>query len=327
MSQIVQKIAKKISEARRLLLVTHVYPDGDNLGSALALLQALRALGKEVHFYLSGDIPRVYQWLPLSGEIEDSLPGKTGFPWVVIALDSGDPSRMGEDFVNWYDEGSMLVNIDHHTSNSQFGHINWVDPDYSSTAEMVIEIIDALGVELTPDMANCIFCAIYTDTGRFSYSNTNLRSLSVAARCVGAGAKPHQSYSLVYASRTLAGLKLLTRALETLRFFADSMGCAFHIDQEMFNETGTDVSDTEGFIETVTQVNRFKIIVFFKEVAPGVIKASLRCREPVNASELAGRFKGGGHPRAAGFSLNGTIEEGYTKFIAEAEKFLAAVER
>jgi phosphoesterase RecJ-like protein len=327
MSQLVATIVKKISEAKRLLLVTHVFPDGDNLGSALALLQALRTLGKEVRFYLSGDVPRVYQWLPSSGEIEDSLPAKSGAPWTVIALDSGDPSRMGDDFVSWYDSSSLLINIDHHTSNSQFGHINWVDPDYSSTAEMVIEITDALGVELTADMATCIFCAIYTDTGRFSYSNTNYRSLSVAARCVGAGAVPHESYSSVYASRTLAGLKLLTRALETLRFFADSTGCAFHIDKEMFSETGTDVSDTEGFMETVTQVMRFKIIVFFKEVAPGVIKASLRCREPVNASELAGRFNGGGHPRAAGFSLEGSIEESYTKFIAEAEKYLAAVER
>ena len=327
MSQIVQTIANRMSEAKRLLLVTHVYPDGDNLGSALALLQVLKALGKDVQFYLSGDVPHVYRWLPFSEKIEDTLPSKTGSAWTIIALDSGDPLRMGEDFVAWYDDTQTLINIDHHGSNVQFGHINWVDPDYSSTAEMIIEIIDALGVELTRDMATCIFCAIYTDTGRFSYSNTNLRSLTVAARCVAAGAVPHQSYSSVYASRTLSGLKLLTLALRTVRPFANSTGCAFHIDQEMFSGTGTDVSDTEGFMETVTQVSRFKIIVFFKEVAPGVIKASLRCREPVNAAELAGKFDGGGHPRAAGFSMSGAIDEAYSKFIPEAEKFLAAVKR
>jgi phosphoesterase RecJ-like protein len=192
---------------------------------------------------------------------------------------------------------------------------------------MVLEIIDELGIELTPDMATCIYCAIYTDTGRFSYSNTNYRSLSVAARCVGAGAIPHQAYSRVYASRTLAGLRLHTMAMQTLTFFADTAGCGFHVDKEMFTETGTDVSDTEGFMETVTQVRQFKIIVFFKEVAKGLVKGSLRCREPVNASEIAAKFGGGGHPRAAGFSFEGSIEEAYDSFIKEAEKFLAAVEK
>ncbi len=326
MKEEVKKIARTIREAEHVLIVAHVYPDGDNLGSALALLMVLTTLGKDVHFYLSGNVPRIYQWLPRTDRIEDALPDRAAGPWTIIAVDSGDSDRMGDEFSAWNGGQFPLINIDHHASNTKYGVINWVEPTYSSVGEMIVELIDELGVELTPDMATCIYCAIYTDTGRFSYSNTKLRSLSVAARCVEAGAVPHTVYANVYASRTLAGLRLHTMAMQTLRFFAGQEGAAFHVDLSMFNETGTDVSDTEGFLETVTQVQQFKIIVFFKQVAPGVIKASLRCRKPVNASELAAIFGGGGHPRAAGFTILGSIEKAYTSFIAEAEKALAMVE-
>jgi phosphoesterase RecJ-like protein len=325
MNKLIPEIVNRLTEADRILLVTHVFPDGDNLGASLAMLKGLKSIGKDVRFYLDGDVPRSYDWLPGSENIIAELPPKDGSIWTIVALDSGDPGRMGESFGEWYEESFPLLNIDHHASNVLYGDINWVDAGYSSTGEMVVEMLDALGVELTRDIATCIFCAIYTDTGRFGYSNTNLRSMSVATRCVKAGARPHETYSKVYASKTLSGLKLLTMALGTLRFFAGDAGCAFHVDQAMFNETGTDASDTENFMETVTQVGEVKIVVFFKEVAPGLIKGSLRCRKPINAYELAAKFDGGGHPRAAGFSIDGAIEEAYDKFIAEAEKALAAV--
>ena len=320
-----KKIAERLISAERVLLVTHVFPDGDNMGSSLALHMALKSLGKDVYLYLHGDVPRIFGWLPDSGEIRGELPRKDDPPWTVVALDCADNGRMGEPFVEWYDDSLSLINIDHHITNVNFGEINWVDPDYSSTGEMIIEILDAFGIELDRDLATCIYCAVLTDTGRFGYSNTNLRSLSVATRCVEAGANPHRVYHKIYSSRTLDGLKLLKMALGTIRFFAGDTVVAFHVDRDMFNATGTDVSDTENFLETVTQVGELRIVVFFKEVEPGIIKASLRCRAPINAYELAAKFNGGGHPRASGFSFNGTMDDVYEKFLAEAEKALAAV--
>lgn len=325
MNKTAREIADQLNDAERILLVTHVFPDGDNMGSSLALMMALRSIGKEVHFYMHGEVPRTYSWLPGSDEIKDQLPPKDGAPWLVVAIDCADMGRMGQPFVEWYDTGLTLINIDHHISNAYYGDIDWVEPDYSSTGEMVIEIMDSLGIDLDRELATCIFCAVLTDSGRFGYSNTNLRTLSVATRCVEAGADPHMVYTKVYSSRTLAGLKLLKMALGTIKFFAHDAGVAFFVDRTMFNETGTDVSDTENFLETVTQVGELRIVVFFKEITPGIIKASLRCRPPINAYELAARFKGGGHPRASGFSFVGTMDEAYDKFLAEAEKALASV--
>ncbi len=325
MNNPIPQIIDALKSAKRLLIVTHVFPDGDNIGSGLALYMALKAIGKDVSFYLHGDVPRTYSWLPASDEIQGMLPEKNDPPWTILAIDSGDLGRMGEPFEEWYDAGLTTINVDHHVSNVYFGDISWVDPDYSSVGEMVIEILDALGAEITPEIATCIFCAVYTDTGRFGYSNTNSRSIRVAARCVEAGANPHQTYARVYSSRTLSGLRLFQMAMGTLRFFAGNTGAAFHIDSGMFSDTGTVAADTENFMESVTQVGKLKIVVLFKEVEPGVIKASLRCREPIDAFALAAKFDGGGHPRASGFTFLGTIEEAYEKFLAEAEKALAAV--
>ncbi len=318
------EIADKLIDAERILLVTHVFPDGDNMGSCLALMRGLKSIGKDVYFYLHGDVPRIYSWLPGSDEIKDQLPSKDGAPWLMVAIDCADMGRMGQPFVEWYETRLTLINIDHHVSNDYYGDIDWVEPDYSSTGEMVIEILDSLGIDLDHELATCIYCAVLTDSGRFGYSNTNLRTISVATRCVEAGANPHKVYTKVYSSRTLAGLKLLKMALGTIKFFAHDAGVAFFVDRAMFDETGTDVSDTENFLETVTQVGELRIVVFFKEITPGIIKASLRCRAPISAYELAAKFKGGGHPRAAGFSFDGTMEEAYDKFLAEAEKVLAA---
>jgi len=320
-----KKIAERLNGAERVLLVSHVFPDGDSLGSSLAIHMALKSIGKDVYLYLHGDVPRIFTWLPDSDVIKGELPQKDDPSWTVVALDCADNGRMGEPFLEWYDDSLPLINIDHHITNVNFGEINWVEPDYSSTGEMIIEVLDALGVELDRDLATCIYCAVLTDTGRFGYSNTTLRSLSVATRCVEAGANPHRVYHKIYSSRTLDGLKLLKMALGTIRFFAGDTVVAFHVDREMFNATNTDVSDTENFLETVTQVGELSMVVFFKEVEPGIIKASLRCRAPINAYEIAAKFGGGGHPRASGFSFNGAMEDVYDKFLAEAEKALAAV--
>jgi phosphoesterase RecJ-like protein len=322
------KIADFIRSRDRFLIATHVFPDGDNMGSMLALSEALDKLGKSHACYVEGNIPSIYAWMPGANRIitgidqaVDILQCDDECP-VLLVVDSSDILRMGEAFGSWFGErpDREIANIDHHVTNTNFGAVNWVDPSYSSVGEMIYEVITELGLKLTTTMAQNLFVSVYTDTGRFSFSNTSERSLRYASLYVAAGAKPIIAFRNVYASRSLASFHLQAESFQTLQRFLDDRGCYFWVDQAMFEATGTNLDDTEGFIDAVRTLRDFDIVVFFKEVGPRDVRVSTRAHPPINASALMALFGGGGHPRAAGARIEMPLPAAIHNFISKAEE-------
>lgn len=328
------KIAEFIRSHDHFLVCSHVFPDGDNMGSVLALAEIFRTLGKSSATYIQGPIPFLYRWMPGFENIDNEIPialsrlGNPGIKPTLVIVDSGDLSRPGDHFGKWLkiQDPLEIANIDHHVSNTYFGTLNWVAPDYSSVGEMLFELIDALGLDLTETIAQNLFVSIYTDTGKFSFSNTTARSLDYAARLVSAGAKPFLAFRNIYASRSLESFHLEALGLNTLDSFMDGKGCYFYVDQEMLRKTGTTFDDTEGFIDTVRTLRDFIIVIFFKEVGHNDIRVSVRARPPIDASVLNSLFGGGGHPRAAGCRIGKPLREAIDIFTASTEEAVASGE-
>jgi len=321
-------IADFIRSNDRFLIATHVFPDGDNIGSVLALAEILHSIGKRHACYVEGDIPYIYSWMPGADGIDSYLEKAVGKlksgsePPTLLIVDSSDLQRMGETFSKWLADRTVtgIANIDHHVSNTFFGTVNWVDASYSSVGEMIYEILKVMGLSLSPTIAQNLFVSVYTDTGRFSFSNTSERSLSYAADYVRAGAKPITAFRSVYANRSLASFHLQAESFQTLQRFLDDRGCYFWVDQEMLAYTNTSLDDTEGFIDAVRTLRDFDIVVFFKEVGPRDIRVSARAHPPINASALMAMFGGGGHPRAAGCRIDMPLPSAIHHFISTAEK-------
>ena len=326
------EIAEYLKERKNILIATHVFPDGDNMGSALALREAMQISGKKASCFLEGSIPVIFSWMPGADQIKSDLSQTVAELEnsidAIVVVDCGDLQRIGETFDKWLatNQTVPIVNIDHHTSNTKFGQINWVDPSYSSVGEMIYEIISHWGIQLTPTIAQNLYVSVYTDTGRFSFSNTNVRSLEYAARYVAAGASPITAFRNVYANRSLASFHLQAESFQTLQRFLDDRGCYFWVDQNMLLNTGTTIEDTEGFIDTVRTLRDFDIVVFFKEIGPKDIRVSVRAHPPINASALMSRFGGGGHPRAAGARLEMPLPAAIHHFISNAEKAIRSGE-
>jgi phosphoesterase RecJ-like protein len=326
-----KEIAQFINDNDHFLLTTHVFPDGDNMGSVLSLADALIQLGKDFTAYIEGPIPKIFEWMPhintIHTEIDDSiarLNGNSDTP-ILLVVDSADIHRIGDHFEVWLQsrnggEALKIVNIDHHISNTNFGTINWVDSGYSSVGEMVYEILKELDVEITPEIAQNLFTSVYTDTGRFSFSNTTEKSLRYAAEYIAAGALPYKSFHGVYASRSMASFQLQNLSNQTLTKFLDGRGYIFWVDQNMLMETGTTMEDTEGFIDTVRTLRGFDLVVFMKEVSPSDIRVSVRAAPPINASFLMKKFGGGGHPRAAGCRMKMPLQQAIQHFMELSEE-------
>jgi bifunctional oligoribonuclease and PAP phosphatase NrnA len=328
------QIADFLREHDDYLIVTHVFPDGDNMGSMLALAEALDKLGKKVARHIEGAVPLVYAWMPGAEKIDSDIDRAvdklhcTGPCPALLVVDSSDLHRAGDSFIKWFESQKNLpiVNVDHHVTNSGFGTINWVDPSYSSTGEMIYEIIRELDLTLTQPMAQNLFVSVYTDTGRFSFSNTTERSLRYASEYVAAGALPITAFRNVYANRSLASFHLQAKSFQTMQKFLDDRGCYFWVDREMFRDTGTTMEDTEGFIDAVRTLRDFEIVVFFKEIETEDIRVSIRAHPPINASALMGLFGGGGHPRAAGARIDMPLPAAIHHFISEAERAIKSGE-
>jgi bifunctional oligoribonuclease and PAP phosphatase NrnA len=321
-------VAEAIRSNERFLVTTHENPDGDALGSLLAMTLALDALGKDSVMYLAGDapLPGEYAWMPLD-ELRRRLPDDAG-ERVLLALDCANESRLGPD-PEVLVSAPLVVNVDHHHDNSRFGVVNLVVANASSTSEIVRDLLRELGVELTPDIAEALYIALVTDTGRFQYANTTPKALRLAAELVEAGADVHKIFQGVYETVQFAKLKLLARALDRAQVYEGGRLVVSYLLRDDFRQVGAAEPYSEGIIDYLRAVEGADMAALIREPprsgAPAR-RVSLRASaDELDVSAIARRLgDGGGHRQAAGFSSDASIEE-----ITDAlrREFAAASER
>ena len=303
-------IADALRRHDRFLVVTHENPDGDALGSMLAVSLALRQLGKDAVMYLPGEtpLPREYAFMPLEDLVRE--PPADASERVLLAVDCAKEDRIGDEAA--LARAPLVLDIDHHHDNTRFGDLNLIVADASSTGEVLRDVFAELGVELTPELAEPLYIALVTDTGRFQYANTTPKSLRLAAELVEAGADVHAVFQQVYESVEFAKLKLLARALGRAEVLEGGRIIVSHLLRTDFAEAGAAEPYSEGLIDYLRAVEGAELAVFIREQlhGPHAYKGSLRSSiDELDVSAIAHSFGGGGHRQAAGFSSDATLEE------------------
>jgi len=313
-----EPIADAIRAHDRFLLVTHENPDGDALGSLLALELALDELGKDVVMYLTGSLPlpQEYDFMDLGSVRRGSLP-EDRRERVLIALDCANERRLGSD-PSLLTDAPLVVDIDHHHDNTRFGTLNAIIPGASSTGEILSDLFVLLGVRLTPGIAEALYIALVTDTGRFQYANTTPKALRLAADLVEAGADVHRVFQGVYENVAFAKLKLLARALERAKVYEGGRIVVSYLLRGDFADAGAEEPFSEGLIDHLRAVEGAELAALIREPPTQdgpTRRVSLRTtHEDLDVSAIARKSNGGGHRQAAGFSSEATVEE-ITEFI------------
>jgi phosphoesterase RecJ-like protein len=319
-----QAVADALRSNDRFLLVTHENPDGDALGSLLGMKLALDSLGKDSEMYLYGDapLPREYGFMPLEG-IRRQPPDDAG-ERVLVALDCANEQRIGPE-LTLLEDAPLTLDIDHHHDNSCFGELNLVVGDASSTGEVLRDLFAELEVELTPEIAEAIYIAVVTDTGRFQDTNTTSKALRLAAELVDAGADVHRVFQGVYESVEFAKLKLLARALERAQVYEGGRLVVSYLTREDFTALNVAEAYSEGIIDYLRAVEGAEMAALIREPPRRdgpPRRVSLRAsNDELDVSAIARKSNGGGHRQAAGFSSDASVEE-ITDFIHR--EFLAA---
>ena len=314
-----QAVVAALKENERFVVTSHEAPDGDALGSLLGAGLALRALGKDVVMFLGGTapLPGEYRFLELDSRgLQRERPADFG-ERVLVAVDCASASRVGAE-PGVVEAASFTVNIDHHHDNPRFGDVNLIVPDASSTGEVLADVFRELGVTLTPQIAEALYIALVTDTGRFQYANTTPKALRLAADLVEAGADVHRVFQGVYENVQFAKLKLLARALERAQVLEGGEIVVSHLLRDDFEAVGATEPYSEGIIDVLRSVEGSAVSALIREPprdgAPAR-KVSLRSSvDEVDVSAIARKSGGGGHREAAGFSSDLSIEE-ITEFI------------
>jgi len=308
----VHAVGEMIRSNDRFVVTTHENPDGDALGSMLALTLGMRTLGKDVVMYLTGNAPTPaeYRFLNLDGLVRE-LPPDTE-ERVLLAVDSANERRIGPETAP-VDRPKVVVNIDHHHDNNCFGTVNLIVADASSTAEIVRDVLGELGVALTPTIAAALYVGLVTDTGRFQYTNTTPKSLRLAAELVEAGADVHGIFQHVYESVQFSKLKLLARALERAQLFAGGRLIVSYLLKDDFGDVGAEEPYSEGIIDYLRAVEGSEMVALIREPPRNegpARRISLRSsHDEVDVSAIARQAGGGGHRQAAGFSSELSIRE------------------
>jgi phosphoesterase RecJ-like protein len=304
-------IADALRRHDRFLVVTHENPDGDALGSLLAATLALRQLGKDAVMYLAGQtpLPREYAFMPF-GELVREPPADAANR-VLVAVDCAKEDRIGDEAA--LARASLVLDIDHHHDNTRFGDLNLIVADASSTGEVLRDVFAELGVELTPELAEPLYIALVTDTGRFQYANTTPKALRLAAELVDAGADIHAVFQEVYESVEFAKLKLLARALDRAEVLEGGRIVVSNLLRSDFTEVGASEPYSEGIIDYLRMVEGAELAALIREQlndGADAHKGSLRSSiDELDVSAIARRFGGGGHRQAAGFSTDLPLPE------------------
>lgn len=324
----VQRILAFIRRHDNFLVSGHVRSDGDALGSQLAFHHMLRRLGKKSHVVCDRGVLPDYAFLPGADQV-GADPSALRPPYgAVVTFDSGAWSRL-ERIAAALDRKSLtVVNVDHHASNERFGDVNWVDPSFSSSGEMAWELVKASGVKVDRAIALNIYTAVVTDTGRFAFSNTTPETFLNAAELASFGAKPAELTRLLYRQKTLDQLKFQAAMIGRIERTPDSRIAWVTIPRDLEQRLGIAAGDTQEYIDLLMQLKETEIAILLREMDdPPRIKVSWRTAVGIDGIALAKPHGGGGHPRASGASLPGTLEDAAIRIVGEAISLLKSGKR
>lgn len=289
-----------IRRGENFLIAAHTSPDGDAIGSAIALSMGLESIGKKTVLYDKDPVPELYKFLPGQEKFINSCSSIVTHQASLILLDCNEPERAGLENV----QISHSAVIDHHETINGFGDIKWIEPHAAATGLMVYYLIGELGVRMTRDIATNLYTAIAIDTGTFRYNNTTSEVLKVSAELIDAGVDPASIAVALYETWSERRFRLLIMVLNTLEM-ADNVA-VMHVTKGMFAETGTALEDIESFATIPRRMKNIKAVAFFKEIDGGW-KVSLRSRGEVNVAKVALTFNGGGHKNAAGYKIKADL--------------------
>jgi phosphoesterase RecJ-like protein len=320
LKELFEQVGGLVDAHDEILIFGHKDADGDTLGCSLAFAEALRTLGKKVWVIIPPPLPEMYDWLPGYDKIVER-PAAGADPRLVLFFDAGNMERSGSS-VRHIASHATIVNIDHHLTNAMFGDINVIDPTAAAVGEMVVDMLDTYGYEITPSIATNLYTALMTDTGGFRHENTTGHALEYAARLARLGANPGEIASMVYKSRPLTTLKLNALSLAEMRVEAGGRLVWSTVTRAMLKEAGAVMAESEGIIDNLNSIGGLDLAILFKEVGPKMTKISVRSRGLVDAAALTADFGGGGHLRAAGAEIAEAMDTAIEQVVAAAHSAL-----
>lgn len=309
----INNISKLIMESDTVGITFHVSPDGDSLGSSLALYAALKKLNKNVKIICSDTIPDIYKFLP--GILDISDESISADYDLMIVLDCGNKDRICSDVK--FDGSYKIINIDHHKSNDNYGDLNYVDTEASAVGEIIFKLIESLGVSFDEIIAACIYTSILTDTGAFRFSNTTSETMRIVSELLRkVNFDFSDIYRRLYFNKDFKRIKLYGMVIDRMKLILDGSAVVMYITQDMLRLLEMELGDTSDVINIGMQIDSVDAGILIKET-DGCLKVSLRSKYNFDVSKIASRFGGGGHIRAAGLTLNTSLEEG-EKLLTEA---------
>ncbi|TCU72697.1 phosphoesterase RecJ-like protein [Tissierella praeacuta] len=308
---------EKIKESERIYIVSHVQPDGDNIGSILALWIAIKKIKDKVFILKTDDIPSDFLFLPNVNEIKEfNDEGKID---MFIALDTSDENRLGKN-KELLNKAKTIINIDHHISNTNFGHINIVDSNAAATGELVYNLIKKMNIPMDKDIASCIYTAISSDTGSFMYDNTSAETHRIIAELIDIGIDKGNININLYQNKSLERTMLFIKSLETLRLYFNNNVALIKVTQDMLNKANAKMEDTEGIVSFIREIAPVEVGIILKEFKENEIKVSMRSKRFIDVSAICASFNGGGHIRAAGCTINSPMDIAEKLILDELKK-------
>lgn len=313
----IDNIKEEINKAKDIVILTHENPDGDAIGSALAMYLTLKRLGKEVDVIIP-EFPKIFKFLPCSDEVKKE--GKEENYDLAISVDVTGIKRLN-GFARYFENANVRIQIDHHQVNEMFADFNFVNPDSPACAQTLIFVIEKLGIDIDEKIGTCLLTGIITDTGGFQYEGVSAETFEFASWLLTKGVKVSNIYKKVLQTRTKANFELRKMVMDRMEFLDNGKVTFTYITFDDLEKVNAEAGAHEGLVEIGRDVEGVEVSIFLREIEGG-FKASLRSNEYVNVSDVCLTYNGGGHIRAAGCTILGTLEEAKEKIIKEVEKYL-----
>jgi phosphoesterase RecJ-like protein len=309
-----KKIIEKVNQKRSFLITSHMNLEGDALGSELATYILLKKLKKKVVIFNNDNTPDIYKFLPFSDRIKNNLDNSSSFD-VAFVLDCSDASRVGrvKDYLSKCD---CIINIDHHISNTSFGDMNWVEWKRSSTCEMIYQLCKKINI-IDRNIAFCLYTGIFTDTGNFTYANTDRNTHRIISNLMRYNISPHRVYENIHSLCDLYDLKFIGKVISSLKFDTQRKICWAKIKR--WEEKEYDL--TEVIFSIMRLLKGIEVFILFKKIDGDKVRVNFRSRSKVDVNKIAQFFGGGGHKRASGTTINGTMESIEKKVISFTRRY------